>query len=491
MREPSSRSGWVARTLAVVLVAVCPSARALAQGALTLPQAIELAQRQSYGARAATSAREAARQRSRAFDASLLPQLSLSGDLPVYNRSIIPVTQPDGSTLFKAQQLSSQALNLRVTQRLPFTGGDLFVQSSLSRLQIAGQQSEKSWSSTPFLVGVRQSILRPNALAWDTKEQDLSLTVAERQYLENREDVAIATANSFFDLYSARTELENAVTNVAVNDTLYTLSKGRYEVGKIGENDLLQSELALLRSRNALATAKLNYDRSLAAFRLQLNLPIDAAVDVMVTSDVPPVQADTTLAVVQALKNRALVTNQELQTVQARRRVSDARLNSGLGATLEASVGYNQTAPDVNLAYRDLLNAQRLTLSVSMPILQWGGRGAQIQAAKADQDRVESNARLAREQLSQDAYFAARQIDQSRDQLALSAKADTVASKRFEVAKNRYVIGRIGIDNLYIAQSEKDQALRAYVDALRGFWLAYYRLRRTTLYDFGTGQQIR
>ena len=39
--------------------------------------------------------------------------------------------------------------------------------------------------------------------------------------------------------------------NVAVNDTLYTLNKGRFEVGKIGENDLLKSELALLRARAA------------------------------------------------------------------------------------------------------------------------------------------------------------------------------------------------------------------------------------------------
>jgi len=61
---------------------------------------------------------------------------------------------------------------------------------------------------------------------------------------------------------------------------------------------------------------------------------------------------------------------------------------------------------------------------------------------------------------------------------------DTVAEKRFEVAKNRYVIGKIGVSDLYIAQNEKDQALDAYVQALRSYWANYYRLRRVTLYDF-------
>ncbi len=67
--------------------------------------------------------------------------------------------------------------------------------------------------------------------------------------------------------------LANATANVAVNDTLYTLNKGRYEVGKIGENDLLKSELALLRARAAVDDANLARDRAEAALRRMLELP--------------------------------------------------------------------------------------------------------------------------------------------------------------------------------------------------------------------------
>ena len=89
------------------------------------------------------------------------------------------------------------------------------------------------------------------------------------------------------------------------------------------------------------------------------------------------------------------------------------------------------------------------------------------------------------------AHFGALQLTQARSQLELAAKADTVATKRFDVAKNRYIIGRIGIDNLYIAQQEQDQASQQYVQSLRGYWLAYYRLRRSTLYDFERRQELR
>lgn len=490
-RRAAERPAWW-RTLACALgVALCTPEAVLAQRALTLDQAIELAQRQGLQARAASSAREAARSRDRAFTARRLPQLALGGNLPIYNRSIIPVLQPDGSTEFKAQQQTDASLALTMSQRIPLTGGSLFMSSELSRLEVSGQRGLRNWSSTPLSFGIRQDILRPNTFKWDGREQDLRTEVAERQYVEAREEVAIGITTAFFDLYSARMALANATTNAAVNDTLYTLNKGRFEVGKIGENDLLQSELALLRARNSADEARLNHDRALAAFRLALNVAPEVPLDIDVPTTVPDVVADTVVAVEQALRNRAQVLDLQLQGVQARRRISEARLLNGVGATLQASVGLNQTAADVNAAYRDLLNQQRFSLAVQMPLIQWGARSNDVQAARADQDRVEANGRLAREQVAQDAHFAALQLSQSRRQLALAAKADTVAAKRFEVAYNRYVIGRIGMDNLYLAQNEKDQALQQYVQSLRGFWLAYYRLRRVTLFDFVAGSTIR
>jgi outer membrane protein TolC len=215
------------------------------------------------------------------------------------------VLQPDGSTLFRAQQQNEARLNMRLTQQLPLTGANLFVESSIARLQISGEQDVRNWSSTPFLVGITQNLLRSNTQAWNAREQGLQSEAAGRQFAEAREDVAIQTSVAFFDHYAARMTLANATNNAAINDTLYTLNKGRYEVGRIGENDLLQNELALLRSRNAVNNARLEFDRTLAALRLQLNLPPGTPLAIEVTGDVPTVRADTAMAVTQALRNRA------------------------------------------------------------------------------------------------------------------------------------------------------------------------------------------
>jgi outer membrane protein len=478
------------RSVVSIVVALLLASSVEAQQTLTLDQAIALAQKQGLAAQAAERARDAERWRDRAFSARRLPQLALEGVVPSINRGITPVFRPDGTTAFVTQREMQSSVNLTLSQQVTATGGEIFVSSGLTRLDVHGAQQSPLWQSTPLVLGIRQQLFRSNVLRWDYREQDVRAELAEQRYLEAREDVALVTADAFFDLYAAEMALQNALANTAINDTLHLLNTGRYEVGRIGENDLLQSELAVLRARTSLDGARLERERAMAELKRLTSVPAAEEVRVVVPASAPDVQPDTAVAVAQAVRNQSRMRGLELDELVARRGLSEARLNTGFGMTVNAMAGLNQTAPVFDDAYRSLLEQQRLTVEFEMPLVQWGGRSAQIQAARAEQDRVAAVARDSRASVEQDARFAALQLPLARRQLATSAKADTVATRRFDVAKNRYVIGRIDIGDLYIAQSEKDAALLSYVEALRNFWLAYYRLRRLTLYDFETARPL-
>jgi outer membrane protein len=479
-----------------ILLMLAAAAPLAAQQPMTLAEAIGSAQQHGHQARAARAAHEAARYRDRAFWARLLPQLSLGGTLPSYNRSIVQVLQVDTATgnavtVFQPQAQTTTSLSMQLSQKLPVTGGDLFLSSAVTRLSVSGQSAFQTWSSMPVTIGLRQDIFRPNVAGWDRREQNVLADEQERTYRQAMEDVAVQTTGLFYAAYAARKGLDNAVTNVAVNDTLYRLNTGRFQVGRIGENDLLQSQLALLRARTSLDAARLEYERATAELRLALGLPADRPLEVAVTSAVPELEPDTAVAVAQALRNAAAVSDAALADVQARRRITEAQLADGIGATVQASYGYNATAPSMHLAYQNLLEARQFTLAVQVPLWKWGAHGAGVKAAEADRDRVTDQSASTLEQLALDAKFAALGLSQARRNVALLTVADSVAAKRFEVAYNRYVIGKITIDNLYIAQQEKDAALVQFVGGLREYWLAYYQLRRVTLYDFEAGRPIR
>ena len=66
----------------------------------------------------------------------------------------------------------------------------------------------------------------------------------------------------------------------------------------------------------------------------------------------------------------------------------------------------------------------------------------------------------------------------------MEAKSDTIAARRYEVTKQRFLIGKIDVLDLNVADSEKDVAKRNFITALRNYWTDFYNVRRLTLYDF-------
>ncbi len=479
----------------VLLAALAPAAVAqdstrTSAKSLTLTDAIAMAQTRGDLAEGARATRDAARYHNDAFNARLRPQLFLSGNAANLNHGINPITAPDGSTAFVGQSQNQSTMQLGFSQAIPLTGGTITVGSAVSRIDEFGTTYNKYWQTSPVVLTLQQNLFQPREVVWQERIQSLSASVAERSYLEAREDVAGGTADAFFNLYEQQMTLANATANVAVNDTLYTLNKGRYEVGKIGENDLLKSELALLRARASVDDAKLARDRAEAALRRMLNYPPDQSLAIVPPDSIPTVEADPDVAVKEALKNASLIEQSSLDEVNVHHEITQAKLNNGFNAQVAATVGFNQTAGGFGAAYQSPMGRQSLTLGVTLPMVQWGAGHSDVEAAKADDRRVVTNNKTRRDQIAEDARFSVLQLEQAQRNVTLAAKADTVSVKQFEVARNRYTTGKISNTDLYNAQSDKDNSLIAHVEALRNYWNAYYHLRRATLYDFAAKHEL-
>ena len=126
-----------------------------------------------------------------------------------------------------SQANNRSSLELGFSQEIPLTGGRISVGSQVSRIDEFGSRSSRIYQTSPILVRLEQALFRPREIVWDKRIQNLDARVAEQAYLEAREDVARATADAFFNLYAQQMTLRNASINVSINDTLFTLNKGR------------------------------------------------------------------------------------------------------------------------------------------------------------------------------------------------------------------------------------------------------------------------
>ena len=74
--------------------------------------------------------------------------------------------------------------------------------------------------------------------------------------------------------------------------------------------------------------------------------------------------------------------------------------------------------------------------------------------------------------------------------MRIAATADEIAARRYAAAEQRSLTGKGDAMALNIALFEKDAARRAHVDALRGYWIAWFELRRGSRYDFANKRAI-
>lgn len=459
-------------------------------GTLSLDECIRVAQKQSSVAKAARYALVSSKWQYKSFQADLLPSLSFSGDVPGYNKSIFPNVLDNGQVVFSSRKQSEASASLSVDQNILLTGGTLSVSSGITRLGIFKGENSYLWQSTPLVLGLQQPIFQFNSLKWRDKTEPLQYKIAKKQYVEDMEDISLTVTQRFFDVYLAKINLQNAKFNVTRNDSIYQISKGRYNVGSIAENDLLQSELALRNAESTLTSAQIEYNRVLNEFKILLGYPTDVNLDLKEPEKLPKISVDVDKAKQLALKNNSESLSYRLDEIQADQNLAQAKSGARLNATLNVNYGLNQTSEQFSRLYQNPENRQFVTVGFDVPIFNWGKNRAQIKSARNQQREVANNIQYQRREFMQQVDYNVSQFLQLRKQVLLAAKADTIAQRRYQVAQNRYLIGKIEITNLFIAQNEKDSARQSYIRALRTFWTGLYQLRKLTLYDFKDDEPI-
>ncbi|WP_299823751.1 TolC family protein [uncultured Pontibacter sp.] len=457
----------------------------------TYKDVIELAKKQSPKYRSSSVLLENRQWQYKTYRSNFLPQLTLSGVVPEYNRTIEPLLNDSGSLVFINTHNANSSMQLSLGQEIWPTGGYISVNSQLKRIDdFQADANSTRYSSVPATVTLNQPLFGFNNRAWDRKIAPLRYEEAQREFREDMEEIAKEATNHFFNLLLSQIGYQIAQKNVTNNDTLYKIAKSRYEAGSIPENELLQMELTLLNSTHNLEQAALDVEANTLRLKVFLGITDDDQIQLILPDKIPMFEVSEELAIEQAQKNRQRVIGFKRELLEAEMRLAKAKGETGFSANLYASFGLTQQAIDIQEAYNDPSQQQRIRMGFSIPVMDWGRTDAIIGTAQANHTLVKSNIELQKINFEQEIYLHVKRFKILRKQMEGAKRADEIAEKRYLITRKRYLDGKIGILDLNIATEERDKASRSYISALRNFWHAYYTLRGLTLYDFENNMPI-
>lgn len=456
---------------------------------LTLRQVVEMAKSKSIDSKQAIATKQTKYWQYRTFRSNYQPQLSLNGTLPGYSKTFLQVVQPDGSIQFQPVHNNNSSLDLSFSQSIAGTGGTI---SGLTQLQRFDDFDRKNtlYNSVPFGIGYDQPLFQFNQLHWDKKIEPLKFDESKQAYIESMEQIAIKANGYFFDLLLAQVNFQIASTNLSNTLSILRIAKEKFDIGKISRNEILQLQLEQLKAQKALGIAKRDMEIATLNLRSFTGLQQTDKIELSLPEAVINMQVAADKVLAEAYQNRSDAIAFMRRIAEADRDVAKARGDNGLNATLTARLGYSKSAADIPKVYQSPQDQQLVQLTFEIPILDWGRSKSRTKTAQANLQFTKYAVEQDKQIFSQEIVTQVTLFDMMKDQLVLTASADSIASEKYQIAKDRYVLGNLSITDLSIAFQEKDQAKRDYISALRDFWGAYYQLRYLSLYDFERNEKI-
>jgi len=451
---------------------------------LTLDEVVNLAAEQSPNALIAKHRFRASYWQYRTFVAEYRPALTLAGNLPdystAYNRVWNSVAQQWEYASTNVLQTSG---NLQLAQNIGLTGGSISLFSDLTYEKNFETGGER-YITAPLNVRLTQPLFRYNELRWQKKIEPLKYEEARKSYLRDIENVHMMAVQNFFSLALAQINREIAETNMQNADTLYKIALGRYNLGTIAEDELLQMELSYLNAGTAINESEMNLrDRELK-LRSFLGFNQTVRLELLIPGEIPSLQVEVGEVLKLAELNNPDLIALERQLVEAQSSVAQAKAEKGLNANLTASYGLRDQDPLLEMAYNEPNKQQTVRVGFTLPILDWGQGRGRFKMAQSSEELTRVQVEQSRIDFEQNLLLDVQMFNMQDDQVRIAAKSDTVAAKMFEVTKQRFLIGKIDVLDLNNADTKKDQNKRNYIQALNNYWTYYYNMRALTLFDF-------
>ena len=456
---------------------------------LTLQDVVAMAKSTSIASKQAATIKETKYWEYRTFRSNYQPQLSLSGTLPGYNKTFTEVQQPDGTILFQSIHNNNSSLDLSFSQSIAATGGTIFGTTQLQRFDDFDRKN-KLYNGVPFGIGINQPLFKFNPLKWDKRIEPLKFEESKQAFVESMEEIAYNANGYFFDLLLAQVNYQIAETNLINTQNILRIANEKLEIGKISKNEILQLQLTELNAKKSVGIAKRDMEISSLNLRSYTGLKSTDKIKLMLPSAKIDMEVNAESVLQQAYANRSDAIAFVRRIAEAQRDVSKAKGDNGLNAALTAQLGYSKSALTVPGVYRQPQDQQEVQLIFTIPILDWGRSKSRTKTAEANLQFVNYAVEQDKQVFTQEIFTQVTLFDMMKDQLVLTANADSIASEKYQIAKDRYVLGNLSITDLSIAFQEKDQAKRDYISALRDFWGAYYQLRYLSLYDFERNEKI-
>lgn len=325
------------------------------------------------------------------FNKSFLPDVSLNFTLPSYNRSISNILQPDGTYAFRESNNANSRLNLSISQKVPFTGGEISITNSFNRLDLFGVlQNSTSYSASWFGINLSQPLNFFNSMKWDKKIQEAKLEYNNLKYIRENIEVKKKVINLYFELLTIKNGKDIIAKRIVVANKYKNIVEKLIVAGRLMAYDSIDAELNLLNAKK-----KFNFINKFENFKTEntntfLNSEFLKKQDILEIPKVIFEISELDVYISRYLEVYPIIERNSLLSFE--KTIKQLEKNRFYTANLSLGVGFNNTTSnDYENIFQDPNQSQNFSISLNVPLLDFGKKRIQLEVTKSQYEIQTSN----------------------------------------------------------------------------------------------------
>ncbi|MDE6448899.1 MAG: TolC family protein, partial [Muribaculaceae bacterium] len=128
-----------------------------------------------------------------------------------------------------------------------------------------------------------------------------------------------------------------------------------------------------------------------------------------------------------------------------------------------------------------------VSVSMSIPLVDWGVRKGKINMAKNNLNIARIQARQEELSVEEDVIMTVSDYNVRRELVSSASEALDLADMAYAQTQQRFIIGKADINSVTLALNRRREASKNFISALQNYWMSHYKIRRLTLHDFTLG----
>ncbi len=472
------------RLVYILLLGLFLSSNLFAQDLLTLSKALEIAALNSPDLKQSALSLERSKEILKAQEAALKSDFDLSLTPLSYSNQLKYDDRPNGDGWYNVQQTTSSG-NLSISQPILLTDATVGLSNYFSWQDANGDQS--FYNKLTFKV--TQPLFSHNQQKMDLKEVELDVENAELDYALQKLSLELSITRQFYSVYQKQMqeliyqeELDNQQKN-------YTIVAQKVKAGLMQLEELYQSEVNVISSETTLESSQVSLLDAMDAFCLLLGTGFDYEFMAVLNVQTDSVPIELPSAIERSLQVAMELRQREINIETAEFSLLQTMDNNSFSGNLSLQMGLSGQNEQLQDIYSKASNNTGISLSLEVPIWDWGKRKARIRSSEISLEKQELYLVDDRNDIVLTIRKLHRSLESLYHQIEKAEKNVRNAQLTYDTNLERFRNGKISGMDLQLFQNQLSTKKMAQTNAIINYKIELLNMKIQTLYDWEKGEE--